>query len=145
MNGSSEHAQARPRAADQRRREEGHALVLALFTLLLVSLATALVATGITLRMHSVQRGTVAAQVTAIEDAAIAETLARLSASDSFSGIPRRDFGTGWLSSQVERNGSRARLYIVVQVGEQQRQTTITAARRQRGRTTLWRPVSYGD
>lgn len=88
------------------RKEDGFALPGALLALLLLSVALALVAASLQLRMRLVIRESRSLTLTALSDAALAETLARLSESPSFRGVQVRTFGGGSLESEVHRLSS---------------------------------------
>ena len=83
------------------RRQDGFALPGALLALLLLSVALALVAASLQLRMRLVIRESRSLNLTALSDAALAEALARLSENPSFRGAPKHAFGGGSLESEV--------------------------------------------
>jgi hypothetical protein len=83
------------------RREAGFALPGALLAVFLVSVALALIAASLQLRMRLVQRESRFLTLTALSDAALAETLAHLSESASFRGMGAHSFGGGSLKSEV--------------------------------------------
>jgi hypothetical protein len=85
----------------RRRREAGFALPGALLAIFLVSLALALVAASLQLRMRLVQRESRAVTLNALSDAALAEALAHLSENAAFRGSPEHSFGGGSLESTV--------------------------------------------
>jgi len=84
--------------ADQ---ERGSALLLALGTILVTSMAILLVAGMIQTRRVSfdLQRRNI--MLTALVDAAMAETLAGLDQDPTFSGVPEHSLGRGLVSSRV--------------------------------------------
>jgi hypothetical protein len=81
--------------------EAGFALPGALLAIFLVSVALALVATSLELRMRLVQRESRSLTLTALSDAALAETLAHLSENAAFRGALEHPFGGGSLKSEV--------------------------------------------
>lgn len=83
------------------RKESGFALPAVLLAVLLLSIALALVAASLQLRMRLVRREAQSLTLTALSDAAIAETLAWLSQNPYYGGVPEKDFGGGRLRSQV--------------------------------------------
>ncbi len=83
------------------RKENGFALPGALLALLLLSVALALVAASLQLRMRLVLRESRFLTLTTLSDAALAEALAHLSESASFRGLARHDFGDGTLKSEI--------------------------------------------
>ena len=83
------------------RREDGFILPAVLLAILLLSIGLALVATSLQLRRGMVRREARSVTLTALSDAALAETLARLSQDPYYDGVPERDFGGGRLRSTV--------------------------------------------
>ncbi len=91
----------------------GHAMIAALMVLVLVSIAVALLAASLNLHLRSVARENADLQLTALADAALAETLARLSQNPDFPGLTERPFGHGHFSSEVRWRGRRDRSIVV--------------------------------
>lgn len=88
-----------------RRRDRGSALLLAIIALLVVSIA-AQALHGVLLRgLHGFQAERRDVQLRALTDAALAETLSRLSADPSVQRVPRRPLGDGFLRSEVRSAG----------------------------------------
>ncbi len=85
-----------------RRRQRGQVLLVALFALLLLSVALALVALLATEEHRAARREVGSLTLAALTDAALAETLARLATSRSFPGLPEQEFAGGTLSSEIE-------------------------------------------
>ncbi len=83
------------------RRENGYALLAALLVIFLLSTALALLGASLQLRMRLVREDGKTVILSALSDAAVAETLASLAQSGSFSGADEHDFGGGRISSQV--------------------------------------------
>lgn len=83
------------------RTQRGHALVMALVVLLLVSMAVALVSTALASDLRGVRHELRSLRLTALTDAALAEALAELARDSGFEGSPEHPFGGGVLSSQV--------------------------------------------
>jgi hypothetical protein len=85
-----------------REQQDGHALLLALFVLLIISAALALVAAAIQLENRTVREVSRETHVAVLADAALAETLAELAQSTSFPGVREHSLGSGHISSSVE-------------------------------------------
>lgn len=83
--------------------ESGFALVTALFAVFLLSVALALVAASLQLRMGMVQREARSLTLTALADAALAETLAHLALDATYRGVAAHPFGGGTIESEVTR------------------------------------------
>ena len=83
------------------KREDGFVLASVLLAILLLSIGLALIAASLQLRMGMVQREARSVTLTALSDAALAETLARLTEDAYDDGVPERDFGGGRLRSEV--------------------------------------------
>ncbi len=86
--------------------QEGYALLVALVVLLLVSIALALLAAGLQIRMRLVRQEAQILRLMALSDAALAETLASLNYDPSFDGLPDQAFGGGRISSSVRPLGT---------------------------------------
>lgn len=93
--------------SSRRRQERGHALITALFVLLLVSLAVALVAAALDSAMRGVRHELRSLELTALTDAALAEALAHLAQSPVFAGQSDHPYGGGVLGSEVRQMGSK--------------------------------------
>lgn len=89
-----------------RRSEAGHALLNALFVLLLVALALALVAQALNLALGGVRQEMRGIRLAALTDAALAEAVAHLAADSAFTGLPEHELGGGTLASEVRRLGA---------------------------------------
>ncbi|MEM9290798.1 MAG: hypothetical protein AAGD01_03885 [Acidobacteriota bacterium] len=85
--------------------ERGAALVTALLTLLLVSVALAIAGGSLLMDLHALRHEARAVEVSALTDAAVADALAHLSADDSFAGFTAYGFGEGELESAVSFEG----------------------------------------
>lgn len=88
-------------------REAGYSLLSALFVLLLVSLALALVAASLDLGMRSVRHQARDLRLTALTDAALAEALAHLAGNERFEGLAEHPYGGGTVASEVVPMGTR--------------------------------------
>jgi type II secretory pathway pseudopilin PulG len=86
----------------RRRGESGYALVTALLVVLLLSIALALLASSLQLRMRLVRQEADALALQALSDAALAETLARLAESSYFHGVNEHPLGGGAIRSDVQ-------------------------------------------
>ncbi|HVG11218.1 MAG TPA: hypothetical protein VNM67_26175 [Thermoanaerobaculia bacterium] len=84
-----------------RRKDEGFALAAVLLAILLLSIGLALVAASLQLRMRLVRRETQSVTLTALSDAALAETLAELSKDAYYHGVREHGLGPGRLRSEV--------------------------------------------
>ena len=84
-----------------RRRESGYALLTALLVIFLLSIALALLAASLQLRMRLVREDGVSVILSALSDAALAETLANLAQSGAYTGTAEHDFGGGRIGSAV--------------------------------------------
>lgn len=85
------------------RRERGYALLTALVILLLVSIALALLAAALQVRMRLVRQEARILHLGALSDAALAEALYSLTYDRDFAGKDEHDFGGGKIASEVER------------------------------------------
>lgn len=85
------------------RRERGYALLTALVILLLVSIALALLAAALQVRMRLIRQEAEILQLGALSDAALAEALYNLTYDRDFPGKDEHDFGSGKIASEVER------------------------------------------
>jgi len=94
-----------------RRRERGSALLTALLTLFLVSIAIALVAASLQLRMRLVRQEVQTVNLVTLADAALAETLAHIFADASFAGVQQHPLGKGAIRSQVQVLEAREPVY----------------------------------
>jgi type II secretory pathway pseudopilin PulG len=83
------------------RRDTGFALVSVLLAILLLSIGLALVAASLQLRMGLVRGEARSVNLTALSDAALAETLAELGENAYFHGVPEHGLGPGRLRSEV--------------------------------------------
>ena len=95
-----------------RKRDEGFALAAVLLAILLLSIGLALVAASLQLRMRLVRRETQSVTLTALSDAALAETLAELGKDAYFHGVPEHGLGPGRVQSKV-RSPSPGRYQVV--------------------------------
>ena len=83
------------------RKDDGFALASVLLAILLLSIGLALVAVSLQLRMGLVRREAQSVTLTALSDAALAETLAELRHDAYFHGVREHDLGGGRLRSEV--------------------------------------------
>ncbi len=83
------------------KKEDGFALAAVLLAILLLSIGLALVAASLQLRMGLVRREAQSVTLTALSDAALAETLAELRSDAYFHGVKEHDLGAGRLRSEV--------------------------------------------
>ena len=94
--------------------ERGTALLLALVTVIVVTMSMLLVASFIEGRKISFVTEERNVVISALADAAMAETLARMSESKNFKGIEMRSFGQGSISSTVSIESGGYRKVIAV-------------------------------
>ena len=85
-----------------RHRCAGHALFVTLIVLVLVAAAVGLLATHYGLRARMASQEERRIHLNAMTDAAVAESLAKLSEDDDFEGVEERPFAGGTLSSRIE-------------------------------------------
>lgn len=83
------------------RRDGGYALLTAVFTIFLLSIALALLAASLHLHMRLVQEEDRNLHLRALSDAALAETLYNLRYDAHFDGVAERPFGGGAIRSYV--------------------------------------------
>src|SRR5687767_4069234 len=83
------------------RRDDGFALAAVLLAILLLSIGLALVAASLQLRMRLVRREAQSITLTALSDAALAQTLAELGEDPYYHGVPEHGLGPGRLRSEV--------------------------------------------
>ena len=91
----------------KRGEESGFALVTALLAVFLLSVALALVATSLQIRMNMVRQEARSLTLTALSDAALAETLAHLAIDATYRGVAAHPFGGGSIESEVVRVDTR--------------------------------------
>ena len=84
-----------------RRGEAGFGLLMALMVLFLLSIALALLAGSLQIRMRLVREDAETVILTALSDAAVAEAVANLAQSSGYPGAPAHEFGHGTISSTV--------------------------------------------
>jgi hypothetical protein len=88
-----------------RRGEAGYGLLTALLVLFLLSVALALLAGSLQLRMRLVREDAQTVILTALSDAAVAEAVANLVQSPDYQGAPEHEFGQGKIATQVQSRG----------------------------------------
>jgi type II secretory pathway pseudopilin PulG len=81
--------------------ESGYALLTALLVIFLLSIALALLAASLQIRMRLVREDGASVTLSALSDAALAESLANLAQSGSYTGSEEHDFGGGRIRSGV--------------------------------------------
>jgi Tfp pilus assembly protein PilX len=86
----------------RRRGESGTALLMALFVIFLLSVALALLAVSLQIRMRLAREDAETVILSGLADAAVAEAVANLAQSAYYSGSPAHDFGDGRIESRVE-------------------------------------------
>ena len=108
------------------RRDTGFVLASVLLAILLLSIGLALVAASLQLRMRLVRREAQSVTLTALSDAALAETLAKLSEDAYYHGVPEHGLGPGRLRSDV-RFLSPGRYEVVATATYAGRERTVEA------------------
>jgi len=89
----------------RRRGEAGFGLLMALMVIFLLSIALALLAASLQLRMRLVREDAQTVILTALADAAVAEAVANLAQNPGYTGAPAHDFGHGKIATQVNSLG----------------------------------------
>ena len=89
-----------------RRRERGYALLAAVLVVFLLSIALALLGASLQLRMRLVREEGKTVILGALSDAAVAEAVANLAQSASYSGSSEHELGGGRIGSKVEPQGT---------------------------------------
>lgn len=84
-----------------RRGESGTALVMALLVLFLLSVALALLAESLQVRMRLTRDETESVVLGSLSDSALEEAMAALEQDPNYGGTPKHDFGGGTLQSSV--------------------------------------------
>ena len=92
----------------------------------LLSIALALLAASLQLRMRLVREDAQTVILTALSDAAVAETLANLVQSPDYPGAPEHELGQGTISTKVESLGPG--LYDVIAVAKYSGRTRTVEA-----------------
>jgi hypothetical protein len=78
---------------------------MALMVLFLLSIALALLAESLQIRMRLVREDAETVILTALSDAAVAEAVANIAQNPGYTGAPAHDFGHGKLSTEVSSLG----------------------------------------
>lgn len=122
----------------RRHKEEGHALLLAIFVLFLLGMSLSLSVLGLQLRMRDQRRQASALRLEMMVDAAVAQTRAALAAEGRYAGFEKTDFGAGRMWSEVERlaNG-QIRIEASASLGARERGARLTLGG-SRGPITSW-------
>lgn len=109
-------------------RESGQVLIVALVVVLLVGVATSLVAASMALRTrHAIEEGT-RLRLTALTDAGVAEALAHLSRDPGFAGEPGGELGGGTYESRVQGlGGGLLEIWVEARVGGRLKRVRVTA------------------
>jgi type II secretory pathway pseudopilin PulG len=128
------------------RGNQGYALLAALVVLLLVSIALALLATALQIRMRLVQQEAEILQLGALSDAALAEALYGLIYDREFSGKEEHPYGPGAIASEVEKLGlDHYRVRATGIYAGQRRTAEAEVVRDDKGaRVVRWRRAATG-
>lgn len=81
--------------------EAGSTIVMALYAVLMLTLALSVVATALLLHLRESQHEAIAVRLTALADAALAEALSQLAGSPFADGVSEHDFGDGTIASEI--------------------------------------------
>ena len=92
----------------------GHVLMVAMIVILIVASAAALIWTHYSLQTRLFLQQSRQIRLIALNDAAVAETLAHLAENDGYRGQPVHDFGAGEISSEVRSLGDNRREIVAV-------------------------------
>jgi hypothetical protein len=90
-------------------RERGFALLVGIFVVALVGVSVLLVLQYLQVRVDELRLEERTVTLTALTDAALAETLARLDTDPAFPGLGRRAFGRGAIASRVVATSGNGR------------------------------------
>ena len=128
-------------------RTKGYSLMAALIVLVLVGAAASFVAASLSLRLRVTRQDSVRIRLTALSDAALAETLALLAQNINFSGSDEYDFGRGTIGSDVTtlESGSEPTVEIiaVARFGGRTKRVRVVAKLTASGPVVLsWRRLS---
>lgn len=80
----------------------GYALFMALLVIFLLSIALALVAASLEIRLRQVRREETTLTLLALSDAALAEAVSDVAYDPTFAGVPAHRFGGGTISSRAQ-------------------------------------------
>ncbi len=83
------------------RGQRGHVLIVALFVIIVLMTAAALVASSLAYRMWSFRQEAQAVRLTALLDAALAKALANLWSNPDYGGVSAEPFGDGTITIEV--------------------------------------------
>lgn len=126
-----------PAAADS-----GFALLVALFAVFMVGVALSLLALSLAVRLRMAHEEARATVLTALCDAAVAETLSGIAAGQ-FGGVGEHTFGSGTIGSEVRAVGvQHYRITATARVGGKARQVLADVVRDVQGtRVVHWERV----
>ena len=105
-------------AANESRREEGHALLLAIFALFLLGMSLSLTALNLQLGLGAQRRELGRVRVDLLVDAVVAETLGRLALDADFAGVQPTDLALGQVWSEVTTRGVEAVIEAGASLGQ---------------------------
>lgn len=127
-----------------RSKENGQALILALVAIILSGAMCALATMALQLQNKIVNNRTTDLRLAALDDAALAMTVAKLSMSVGHRGLPEQGFGGGRISSRAEAVGYD-RVVVTTVVSYRERKRRSRADIDLRGplpRVTSWAPLA---
>lgn len=120
---------------------DGHVLLVALMAILLLGAALSLLAGFLVQRMYRVRAELERTRLTALVDAAMAETLANLASNSVYPGVAERELGDGSIRSEV-RHGTGGSFVIRARADLRGRAAAVEARGRRTPtgpRVTSWR------
>lgn len=102
--------------------EAGFALLTALLVIFLVSLCLTLISVSLLLRMRAVRRESQGVLLTALADAALAESVANLAVDANFAGVPEHPLGKGKITSHISKlSATQFRIVATAKLGTRTR------------------------
>jgi hypothetical protein len=102
--------------------EAGFALLTALLVVFLVSLCLTLISVSLLLRMRAVRQESQGVILTALSDAALAESVANLAVDADFAGVPEHTLGSGKIASHISKlSATQFRIVATARLGTRTR------------------------
>jgi hypothetical protein len=133
----------RAAAIRHRRGESGIAMALAVLAVFLCSVAVELIGLSLAVSLRSAQQEARGVRLTAMCDAALAQTLSKVAVGGS-SGMASRKFAGGSIASRVQTIDATHLQVTAIAVFENKRRTAVAQVTRSGGTATVtsWRRVS---
>ena len=128
-------------------RRRGHVLMVAVIVMLVVASAVALIWGHYRLQMQLAIRQTRQVRLVALNDAAVAEALARLAQNPAFRGEASHAFGAGQISSEIRSlDDNRREILAAAKIGGWSRRTRLEVTLVANGpRVDTWSIYRGGD